>query len=60
MLRDLGLFSDLKNTKIIVRYPTVESLYDYICEGLGFKEEDSHFLADCLWNAFEDAKTTNE
>lgn len=60
MLRDLGLFSDLKNTTIIVRYPTVESLYDYICEGLGFKEEDSHFLADCLWNAFEDAKTTNE
>ena len=58
MLRDLGLFSDLKNTTIIVRYPTVESLYNFICEGLGFKEEDSRFLADCLWNAFEDAKKT--
>ena len=60
MLRDLGLFSDLKNTTIIVRYPTVESLYNFICEGLGFKEADSRFLANCLWNAFEDAKKTNE
>lgn len=56
MLRDLGVFSDLKNTGIIVRYPSVDSLYDYINEGLGFKEEDSHFLAECLWNSFEEAK----
>ena len=60
MLRDLGLFSDLKNTTLIVRYPTVESLYNYLCEDLGFKESDSRFLADCLWNAFEDAKKSNE
>ena len=56
MLRDLGLFSDLKNTDIIVKYPTVDSLFNFISEGLGFKEEDSRFLADCLWNAFDEAK----
>ena len=60
MLRDLGLFSDLKNTTIIDRYPTVETLYTYICEGLGFKENDSRFLADCLWNAFKEAQRTSE
>ena len=56
MLRELGLFSDLKNIGITVKYPTVDSLFNFISEGLGFKEEDSQFLADCLWNAFEDAK----
>lgn len=56
MLRDMGLFSDLKNTNIIMKYPTIDSLFNYISEELGFKEKDSRFLADCLWNAFEDAK----
>lgn len=51
MLRDLGLFSDLNDAI----YPTVDSLFNYISEGLGFKEDDSHFLADCLWNAFDQA-----
>ena len=60
MLRDLGLFSDLKNTSIIVKYPTVDSLFDYISEGLGFKEKDAQFLAECLWNAFEEAKRITE
>jgi hypothetical protein len=56
MLRDMGLFSDLKNTDVIVKYPNVDSLFNFISEGLGFKEEDSRFLADCLWSAFDEAK----